>query len=804
MIKTPFKETNPCGLARRPQPTRHPPPTAPRTQVGKERPLCAFNKLCTGLPQADLPRFRKIYERTVHKLSAMLTTDEAYVRPEQSRKKQPFVQEKMPDIRRDKFEPGVIHSKTAFAQRAIERPSPLATADREVAAELPTDLRLAIDFVASRGAKIVKDRERRLEQLRACAADLSDMRAALDACKTKEATLIAAPFNVAWTAAVIDAMMWPDIDLPLRYVKGFDVVFDVPDSGVFRQEFDPAEISKKTFMEGNTKMVAQISNEIKRSATEGDAQAREGRKQCWIRTKEEIKEGLVFGPYSRARMDKKYKRGRWRCLGRSAILQKGKFRCIDNGKRNKANKATTMHERITCGRADFPVMVAREFAKRRAAAGVRKKPPMKMQHGTSDLRAAYRRVPTRQPQFTCVAVWDDDAKKVAYCDVPGHNFGLKSAVVNFNRFPELAAVAARRLLWCVTEHYYDDNDSCEPRYAGTSGQDMLIELCGDDFFGFSFDPGKTESMEESNEYLGVVSDLSRVHEGVLMMDVSSKRRKKIKALTTEILQERKLRSGMAASIFGKSRFMLSPCFGSLGKACLQPIMAREYQRNASDLTEELADSVEFIDFLCDHLPPLELPLLPSELEKVVIFSDAEGKQRDGEEAPSGHLGAVVYHPVHGRHYCYAKAPDHWVALFDRIKQRSTYIGQFELCAALAAIISLPEEWLRGRPIELWVDNSGAVGSLVKGYSGIADCARIVNLFHFAIARIGVASIWIDYVASESNPADVPSRLHEMSAAEAKVALSEFGSIMGMTLPVFATEDGDWLSSVEIAKTAWNL
>ena len=401
------------------------------------------------------------------------------------------------------------------------------------------------------------------------------MRAALDACKTKEATLIAAPFNVAWTAAVIDAMMWPDIDLPLRYVKGFDVVFDVPDSGVFRQEFDPAEISKKTFMEGNTKMVAQISDEIKRSATEGDAQAREGRKQCWIRTKEEIEEGLVFGPYSRARMDKKYKRGRWRCLGRSAILQKGKFRCIDNGKRNKANKATTMHERITCGRADFPVMVAREFAKRRAAAGVRKKPPMKMQHGTSDLRAAYRRVPTRQPQFTCVAVWDDDAKKVAYCDVPGHNLGLKSAVVNFNRFPELAAVAARRLLWCVTEHYYDDNDSCEPSYAGTSGQDALIDLCGDDFFGFSFDPGKTESMEESNEYLGVVSDLSRVHEGVLMMDVSSKRRKKIKALTTEILQERKLRSGMAASIFGKSRFMLSPCFGSLGKACLQPIMARE-------------------------------------------------------------------------------------------------------------------------------------------------------------------------------------------------------------------------------------
>ena len=93
---------------------------------------------------------------------------------------------------------------------------------------------------------------------------------------------------------------------------------------------------------------------------------------------------------------------------------------------------------------------------------------------------------------------------------------------------------------------------------------------------------------------------------------------------------------------------------------------------------------------------------------------------------------------------------------------------------------------------------------MKGYSGVADCAKIVNLFHFAIAKIGVASIWIDYVASESNPADVPSRLHEMSEEEAREALREFGSIMEMTLPTFADARGDWLPSVEIAKSAWNL
>ena len=57
-----------------------------------------------------------------------------------------------------------------------------------------------------------------------------------------------------------------------------------------------------------------------------------------------------------------YRRLEWRCLGRNAILQKEKWRCVDNGKRSKHNKATSMKERITCGRADFPALIAREIA----------------------------------------------------------------------------------------------------------------------------------------------------------------------------------------------------------------------------------------------------------------------------------------------------------------------------------------------------------------------------------------------------------------------------------------------------------
>ena len=64
----------------------------------------------------------------------------------------------------------------------------------EAARELPEDLTIAIDTVLRRGAKIQRDRTQRLDVLRTIAESLSDMRAALDACKSKEAVAISAPY----------------------------------------------------------------------------------------------------------------------------------------------------------------------------------------------------------------------------------------------------------------------------------------------------------------------------------------------------------------------------------------------------------------------------------------------------------------------------------------------------------------------------------------------------------------------------------------------------------------------------------
>ena len=75
-----------------------------------------------------------------------------------------------------------------------------------------------------------------------------------------------------------------------------------------------------------------------------------------------------------------------------------------------------------------------------------------------DLSMAYRTIPTSQPWFTSMGLFDPlaDPPGPRYYYLPGHNFGLVSAVVNFNRFPELVVVSARALAAVPVDHYYDD------------------------------------------------------------------------------------------------------------------------------------------------------------------------------------------------------------------------------------------------------------------------------------------------------------------------------------------------------------
>ena len=784
-------------------------PTAPATE--KRTPdLPKFDRIIQWAKDnapsevAKIEAHRGTVTACVRAASKMRIWTGEYRRPQRGSMPHPFMQRDFPEIRRDKFEPGVELSKTEFEAAALGRPDPLEGAEAAATADMSPDLHAAIDFVTECGSGIVAERDRRMKRLRVIASLLEPLRGVLDSIKLPCARLIADEFNVAWTVVALEAIQWPDDELALRYITGFPVAFDIPDSGVFREIDAPAQTTEAEFMATNIQMNRSIKQSLSKPPSGEEEEERA--KMCWKRTEEEIEAGLVFGPISGAQLDRKYGRGKWRAIKRSAIIQGEKVRCIDDAKRNGLNKATQMHETVVCSRSDFPAKVARAFAERAVEAG---KPIPMMEHGLEDLFAAYRRAPTSQPQFTLVALWRPDPKldaggEVVYIEVPGHNFGLLAAVVNFNRAPEAFIAVARQLLGVVAEHYVDDFDTCEPTFAMKTGATGMVEICSPTFFGFAFADEKHEEMDPSNVYLGVLTDFSTMlSHGSIIVGITQKRRKKLRDLVDTALATRIVPGAITQSIIGKARFVLSAAFSSIGKACLQPLQQHAAQRDPGPLSEWARDSLEFVRLLCDIMPNCRIPIFRSEAAPIIIFTDAEGKKRKGNQAPSGHIGFKVIHPTRGSFWSYAPVPASIVSLLDEVRKRDTYIGQFEVIAAISAFLSFPPEFFEGRPVQLWIDNSGAIGCLIKGYSGKADCAKLVNAFHFVVATRGLASLYIDYVPTDSNIADVPSRWHEMSATEREEWTPRLGQLVEPKLPNVADAHGQWLSYTSIARSLWD-
>ena len=101
-------------------------------------------------------------------------------------------------------------------------------------------------------------------------------------------------------------------------------------------------------------------------------------------------------------------------------------------------------------------------------------------------------------------------------------------------------------------------------------------------------------------------------------------------------------------------------------------------------------------------------------------------------------------------------------------------------AGVAAYTSRPDH-LRGRDVIHFIDNTGALFGLAKGYSGDDDSARMIHALHTVLAAID-CNVWLEYVQSGANISDPPSRgKFEL--------LAEMGSVSFPT--ILPPVGGDW-------------
>ena len=93
----------------------------------------------------------------------------------------------------------------------------------------------------------------------------------------------------------------------------------------------------------------------------------------------------------------------------------------------------------------------------------------------------------------------------------------------------------------------------------------------------------------------------------------------------------------------------------------------------------------------------------------------------------------------------------WKTIFNE----TNYIYGLEMLAVLALVID-PKADIDGKAIVFYLDNDNAVKALVKNKSDIRAIQVMTLLIWHIIALRGIRS-WFEWVGSDYNPADIPTR-----------------------------------------------
>ena len=319
---------------------------------------------------------------------------------------------------------------------------------------LPADSQCAIRQAMLLGGQLPHERARRSEAATAICTSVRPVSAAINALMPATVARISSSVNTACMAVWCDALQWLDTALVQRFVHGFPIVGDIPDSGVYRP-IEPVPLAvherrlavfRATAPNWNRRLHSRLA--ARRWADEAATAAD---RAVAAKSATERAKSLIVGPYTSVAAVQAavahlspgapYRDMLPRVMTRFGVPQKGSIRAIDDGRSNDANAASRLHETITTPAFFYPAVVARAAADAAASVG---HPIPAMVVLLMDLTAAYRTIPTSQPWFTTVGFYNPDASRVEYYWLPGHNCAPRPPLVAPSlSFPSLPCSSAR-------------------------------------------------------------------------------------------------------------------------------------------------------------------------------------------------------------------------------------------------------------------------------------------------------------------------------------------------------------------------
>ena len=313
-----------------------------------------------------------------------------------------------------------------------------------------------------------------------------------EAHRSSTSRAIAAHQEPARVALTMASLSWPDLDLPMLSMAGSSLLGQMPCSGIFR----PSNVESSVSLHELLRTAGDFGSSVRTFPAPPPEQS----KIIWEKIRAEVAAGLMTQPCTREEMDRVFGAGRWRIIVRFALCQaSGKWRVIDNGNCSNQNEATAAAERIhTCSSIASAAML-KEL--RSLASAPLVGPPAVVQ-STEDMTSAFRQVPVQDQRlrFSVVALWCPVSCQWLFSQLRGLRFGLKGAVLDFNRISAAVVAVSRRWLGIPILGFYDDFKITEFAASATSASQCFREFMS--WFGFLLDPAKAQEPAASIVFLG--------------------------------------------------------------------------------------------------------------------------------------------------------------------------------------------------------------------------------------------------------------------------------------------------------------
>ena len=512
--------------------------------------------------------------------------------------------------------------------------------------------------------------------------------------------------------------------------------------------------------------------------------------QAYQKTLEECSIHTMAGPWQLSDLSRIYQ-GFYLLHLRFGVIQNGECRPCDDCKDSGLNQATTLYESLRCISADWPARVAAAFAKLLPDDG-----SWSLSLATDDVAKAFRQVSTAQPHLSPVALRNPSTGEVEFFTMWGFNFGQAAAPNQFCRVTHWATTTCQHLFGATCGYYYDDIPSLDPSFAlgplETRGDPTFSKESQEEFpyyyhlfgtykgstqwciglltflAGYPLAQKKRKLPAPARKFLGVISDFSQLLlTGVVSMYVDADRKTKLISTISSILAARYASPAAFARLAGKLLFATTWATWRFGRAALQPIFAATsgtfIWAARFALTAAQIGALTFFLSVIPILPSHVIRLFDrgfSSRPRAYVWTDACWSP-SSISRPAG-LGIVVllaacyidgiYHPAKW-FFAEGNVPSEFIERFCEPRQQR--IGELELLAAVCAYLTFPYQ-LANRKIIHWIDNTGALAALIKGYASAADLAKIVHAF--AVINLAIkCEPWFEYVRSKANIADLPSR-----------------------------------------------